>query len=290
MHILIASDLTARSDRAIPRAYMLASQLKGSLTVAHVMDAELPDDFRRHSAEWAERALRAELERCRTGNRVKTTVAIRTGDPRVEVARLAESTGADLIVLGIHSAAPTAAKTFAETTAGRIVQSTLKPILVVRNPADEPYQRAVIGVDFSPFSLAAIRQIVEYAPGADLHLVHAYRVPYAGFMGNPSTQESVAYAERLELDTFLRTEMEALESRARNTGKTFGTLQTSVEEGHPEQVIRDACGRVQADIVVLGTHSRASFSRSIWGSVALDILGNPPCDVMIAKPFVGMTG
>ena len=40
--ILVATDLSARSDRAVERAFLLAGQAGASLTILHVVDADLP--------------------------------------------------------------------------------------------------------------------------------------------------------------------------------------------------------------------------------------------------------
>ena len=41
-HILVATDLTARSDRAIERAFSLARETGAELTILHAVDDELP--------------------------------------------------------------------------------------------------------------------------------------------------------------------------------------------------------------------------------------------------------
>lgn len=51
MRILVASDLTARSDRAIARGFQLARQLNAELRLLHVVDADLPDELRAHGLD-----------------------------------------------------------------------------------------------------------------------------------------------------------------------------------------------------------------------------------------------
>ena len=40
--VLVATDLSARSDRAVERAVILAKQTGAALTILHVVDADLP--------------------------------------------------------------------------------------------------------------------------------------------------------------------------------------------------------------------------------------------------------
>ncbi|MFZ5791680.1 MAG: universal stress protein [Pseudomonadota bacterium] len=285
MKILVASDLTARSDRALARGFMLARELKGELRVVHVVQADLPEEFREHATEWARSALQRETERLGEETGIKAAIDVFAGHPRSDIARLAATDAADLLVLGVHDQCAPGSKTFQETTAGNVLRSSLAPALLVRDEADMPYQRVVIGVDFSMFSRAAIRQALQIAPAADIHLVHAYHVPFQGFLGSESFREQFAYGQRLELDAFLKEEMEAVERRARELGCVPGSLQTTIQEGEPREVLRSSCKRVEADLLVIATHGRAGLSRVVWGSVAADLFNDPPCDVLVIRPF-----
>ncbi len=135
------------------------------------------------------------------------------------------------------------------------------------------------------YSRAAIRQALQIAPDARFHLVHAYELPFRGFLAGQSVASEAAYAERLELNAFLKEEMDALERRARDLGSVPGKVETTIAEGDPRAVLRDVCTRTNADLLVLGTHGRAGVSRAIWGSVAADMLEEPPCDMLIVRPF-----
>jgi nucleotide-binding universal stress UspA family protein len=286
MHILVASDLTARSDWAVQRACMLASEHGCRLTVAHVVDPGLPDTLRDHTIEWAERSLRAEVARHGLDTGKGTTFRIETGSPGTAVPELAADLDADLVVLGIHDTQSPAARPFSQATAGRLVESTPKPVLVVAAEPGDSYRKVLVGVDFSLFSLSAIRQARFFAPQAEQVLVHAYHVPYRGLIRDDDNQDSAAYGERLQLDAFLSSEMESLESRARRAAPPPTAMRSLVLEGQPASVIRSTCSREGADLLALGTHGRATLSRAIWGSVALELLGDPPCDLLI----VGMPG
>lgn len=62
MKVLVAADLSARSDRAVARGIQLARQLKAQLSVLTVIDADLPAELRTHTREWARRALQREID------------------------------------------------------------------------------------------------------------------------------------------------------------------------------------------------------------------------------------
>jgi nucleotide-binding universal stress UspA family protein len=285
MKILVASDLTPRSDRALSRGFMLARELKGELRVVHVVRADLPEEFRAHAVEWAKSALQRETDRLGEETGIKATVEVFAGHPRSDIARLATSGAADLLVLGIHDQSQPGPKAFQETTAGNVLKSSLTPALLVRDEAETPYRRVVVGVDFSMLSRAAIRQALQIAPAADIHLVHAYHIPFQGFLGSDNFRSQFAYRQRLELDAFLKEEMGDLERRLRELGCVPGSLLTTIQEGDPREVLRSSCKHAEADLLVIGTHGRAGIARALWGSVAADLFNDPPCDVLAVRPF-----
>ena len=285
MKILVASDLTARSDRALARAFLLARELSAGLDVLHVVDENLPGELRTHAAEWAASTLARETQPLAAACGVTPRLTVSVGNPRDEVVRRADPATVDLLLLGVHGGAASGGKRFGETTAGRILKSSLAAVLLVRDPAEEPYRRAVVGVDFSMYARLAIRQACLIAPAATLHLAHAYHVPFKGLLAGGDVAASRAYEQKLAFDAFLREEMAVLEQRAQDCRPVPGQVEKLLEAGEPRQVLRALCRRVAADLLVIGTHGRAGASRALWGSVAADLLEEPPCDLLVIKPY-----
>jgi nucleotide-binding universal stress UspA family protein len=283
MKILIASDLTARSDRALARGFRLADELDAELRVLHVVDGSLPDELRDHTVDWARKTLAREVEALTKQTRRAVGLEVLVGAPGPDIVRAAD--GMDLLVLGVHPGAGAGTRKFSETTAGKILKSSLTAALLVRSDASEPYRNVVIGVDFSMFSRAAIKQAVLFAASARIHLVHAFHVPFKSRLGTESFVNEVAYDQRLELDAFLADEMDALERRASDLGAMPGAVLRVLEEGLPADVLRSVREREGGDLVVIGTHGGGAISRAIWGSVAVDMLNDPPCDVLVIKPY-----
>ncbi len=285
MNILVASDLSARSDRALARSFRLAKELGGTVRVLHVVDGGLPHELKTHSIEWARHALARETETLAERTGVAATLDVREGHPASEIVKCAHAGGADLIAVGVHDRSSLAAKSFAETTAGRVLKAGRLPMLLVASEPAGPYRQATIGVDFSIFSRQAVRQAMRVAPSASVRLVHAYRIPFQGFLAGGDTAQEIAHRQRLEFDAFLQDEMDALQQRALRMGLAPGNVETILREGAPAEVLREVRAETDADLMVVGTHGRSDLSRAIWGSVAADILDNPPCDVLAVGPF-----
>jgi len=102
MRILVASDLTARSDRALARGFLLARQLDADLRVLHVVDADLPDEIRRHSLEWAKQSLSRSVERMGSTTGKRTSLEVVAGNPGSYIVRAANPSATDLLLLGVH--------------------------------------------------------------------------------------------------------------------------------------------------------------------------------------------
>lgn len=285
MKILVANDLSARSDRAMLRSVKLVREHGAELEVLHVVDADMPRDLRDHALNWGQRMLADAAGKLLEGGSVPLRINVICADPDVAITETAERGAADLLVIGVHPGTRGDRKSFAETTAGHILKSGHTPMLLVRNEVLGPYRNVVVGVDFSKFSRLALRQAVMIAPQARTHLVHGYHVPFKGRLGTAAFVSEVAYFQRLQIDAFLAEEMNNLESRAASYGLLPGSLTTTLEEGAPMQVLRTAQKRLEADLLVIATHGRGTLSRAIWGSVATDILNDPPCDVLVIRPF-----
>ena len=285
MRILVASDLTARSDRAMARGFLLARQLEAELRIMHIVDDELPAEFKLHSVDWARQILAREVSRLAQEGGRRASIDVFEGDPVEDIARAADPNSTDLLVLGVHGRSGTLVKPFPQTTAGRVLSSSFTAALLVSQDVTEPYRSAVVGVDFSMFSRVAVRQTMQVAPTAHLHLVHAFHAPFKGRPGTEGFADSLAYQQCLQLDAFLKEEMNELERRAGALAPKPVKIGKFIEEGRPDQVLRSAVRRMNADLVTIATHGRGVISRAIWGSVAMEMLRDPPCDVLVVRPF-----
>lgn len=275
--ILLATDLSARSDRALDRAALLATGWDAELIVLHVLEEERPTheefaplpSWRRppDPLRIAERQLRADLSEYPK----KTTILIEGGDPGDVILRTAESRDCDLIVIGVARD-----ELFGRFNPGRTVNKLLRrsgiPVLVVKNRARAPYHDIVVASDFSDSARHALEAATRLFPDLQLTVFHAYEAPMAGLTADPEAsrreQRSVAVEE---YETFLQ-----------NTRLPAGQpLKSLIEWGTPVHLLRDYVDHQNVDLVVLGTHGRSAVSEIFLGSVAKQILADVPRDVMV---------
>ncbi len=271
--ILVASDLSARSSRALARSIALAKDLGSTLDILHVVDADLPQEFRTHSIQWARQALSRETEGISKG--VKVSIEVCAGYPSSEIATRADALNVGLIVLGVHNRTAAPGKPFAETTAGKTSSASRAPVLLVNGETTQPYRRVVIGVSFSSLSRAVFRQALRIAPGGRFYLVHAFQAPFEALTADSDLAS--------EIGDSLNDQMELIAKWAQGVGITADALEKILREGEPRRMLGEECAKIGADLLVIGTHA-ARNARAVWGSTAASLLHEPPCDVLIAKP------
>jgi nucleotide-binding universal stress UspA family protein len=143
--VLLATDLSARGDRALERAVAIAVDRQAHLTVLHAFE-ELNESsltYDLHLApSWrappdavgiAKLRIREGLQAELTDVVEQATVLIEEGEPADVIERVAESQGIDLIVTGIAREGPFAARpVILGKTVERLLRRVPVPFLIVR--------------------------------------------------------------------------------------------------------------------------------------------------------------
>lgn len=271
--ILVASDLSAGSDRALDRALMLADERATNLTVLHVIDINLPQPTI-DSHEKSARKRLADYLSARTAHKA-VTIQVVVGNPHLDILERAGQCGSDLIVLGAHRV-DLLNDTFRGATAWNVLRDSRVPVLLVRNPALSPYRRIAVGFDFSGYSEAALRLAFNWHPN-EIYVVHVYHVPFEALPGAGSEREDV------------RAEHEAALTRAVETVAAGIDTDTGVElrqvicHGDAVEGIWLECANIHPDLLAIGTHGRKGLAHAVFGSVAEHLLRNPPCDIVVTR-------
>lgn len=276
--LLIATDLSPRSERALTRSLRLTRQHGAELRVLHIVDEALPANLAETQRIAAENMLGERVQALAGDAAGSVSTAIRTGKPFAEILREAIAWTAELIVLGVQGGATQGL--FRGSTAERVIREGRHPVLVVRRDPDSDYRRALVGVDFSLHSLWAARTAFRLAPDAEFHLVHSYVAPTSAFFGSIGAQARQVH-ER-EMNRVIDEELSAFLARL---GDRLPPHRRLVLEGSATEVLLDQAGRLQADLLVAGTHGRTGVAHALLGSVAEDLLLQAHCDVLVAKAW-----
>ncbi|HEU0061313.1 MAG TPA: universal stress protein, partial [Hyphomicrobiaceae bacterium] len=134
-HILLATDLTDRSERALERATQLCRDGRAErFTLLHIVAAGLPPILTHQQLTGAEAFLAGKLaELASLGVQTPARSIVRTGDPFPAIIGEGIAVKADLILIGAPGKAPYA-ETIVGTTAERVIRFGECPVLLVNRP------------------------------------------------------------------------------------------------------------------------------------------------------------
>jgi nucleotide-binding universal stress UspA family protein len=282
MQIVVATDLSTRSHRALRRAGLLAQASGAALTLAHVVDEDQPAGLVALETREAIRILDEQIAAMPELRDLRCRAVVIPGDPYAGILRAAESANAALIVMGSHRR-QLLRDIFVGTTVERVIRAAAFPVLMVNGAADRPYRSAVAAIETSGLSADAIRtaRALKLLNAARVTFAHAFSPPgqvmmfYAG-LARDSINAYVAGARRraeTEVAAFLNAH-----------GLDQGEWSIHIEEGLPFQVIERVVKANRPDLLVMGTHGRSSLARTLLGSVAEEALRSLDVDILAVPP------
>ncbi|MDP9150265.1 MAG: universal stress protein [Myxococcota bacterium] len=138
------------------------------------------------------------------------------------------------------------------------------------------FRRILVPTDFSESSERALDWALDLAArlGASVTVMHAYEIPIVGFpdgalIATPELASRISDAAGAALDKTV--------ARLQGRGvKVDGLLRDGVAF---EEITR-AADELDADLIVVGTHSRRGLARALLGSVAENVIRSSPRPVL----------
>ena len=272
--ILVATDLTPASAKAIDTARRLAEASGAKLRVVHV---------RVPAASGAPRANDDDLARQAGLTPGKRLVDVLTGDPAAEISALANRIGADLIVLGHHRDATGRPEgTPVGSTAYAVITRSEAPCLVVSRPLDLPLRRALVATDFSEAARGALLAALSWtsalrsrAPAHPEPMLVALHVESSPLDANCVSQDSEELTRELE-------------SLKRSAGEWSGVQVHGLTRSgtDPSRCIVECAREEGVELVVMGTHARTTGRRAGLGSISDAVIRAQDIPVLLVPPAV----
>lgn len=262
-HILIAHDLRSTADLALRRAAQLARQHKAKLTLLHVSEPNQPSAERERN----EQLLDSSLSRFAPAGSQMRLVQGRAAE--VILGQIDELQP-DLLVLGAHHQRH---DLFSGTTLDRIAQGCHIPLLLVSHDDEQPYQRALAGLNFSLSACSAFNKACHLLPAeATLHALHILETP----RGNATEANEMLHTQRLLFEQLLLDE-------TRNLPSNSPSISHAAQPGSMPAALQAAINGQQPQLLVLGCHGRGALSQVLLGSLAQHYLHKAPCDVLVVR-------
>jgi nucleotide-binding universal stress UspA family protein len=277
--IVVATDFSLRSHRAVRRAGLLARHWPDAeLLLLHATGRASPPERRRTDETEAMRMLSEQIGAVFELRGLRCHPVVVPVDPAEAILRTAAVAHPDLIVIGAHRKRPLR-DMVAETTAESVLRGSRCPVLVVNGEVNTEYRSVLAPVDTLPLSVNAIRTAtsLRLMDDARVTLLHAFAAPGKGKL-------SIAGVSRAGIADYVAAERD----RAREAVCTFMASEAAdcamgellLEEGFAVEVILRAVERSHPDLLVLGTHRRSGIPRFMLGSVTEEILRTVSVDVL----------
>lgn len=286
-HVLAATDFSAAAKAAAARAAQVAHAHSFELTLVHVFNEfgwsnlqhVLKETPLRPPVEVAARDLRALADELASRYQVSRTHAqVEVGKAAAEIIAVAQTMRPQLIVLGAQGEG-LAAELGLGGTATKVLRASPAPVLVVRREAIRPYERVVVGTDFSECSERALVQALELFPEASHTLVHARWVTFEERLRLAGANEEAMTRYRL---------LDREEAHRRMKGfvdtvdpPRAGDLAARVRDGHPVTALLEHSRLHDTDVIAVGRHSGAALGEKLFGSVPQALLNRATCDVLL---------
>jgi nucleotide-binding universal stress UspA family protein len=133
--------------------------------------------------------------------------------------------------------------------------------------------------DFSERSVAAVAYAFQLGQrlGAKVQLLHAYSADV--------TPEQAGYGI-LPPESLHRAVLERMREVAAPYERLSSFAEPIVSVGDPRRAILETAARLEADLIVLGTHSRRGLERLLLGSVAEHVVRESVCPALVVKAGV----
>ncbi len=288
-HILAATDLSAPARHAADRAFRVAADTGADLELMHALSQGAMNALRRllgvRAGEVEGRIMdraRQELYTLAVGlgqaHGLAAGIHLATGGVMSAILDRADELDAGLVVVGAHGE-DYLGRLLLGTTAERLLRRTQRPVLMVRQTPHESYRRVLVPVDFSAWSVPAVKLARALAPRAELLLLHAFEAPFESKLRFAGVDEE-------EIDRYQASTSEEARAELRNlaaeAGLEEGEAILAVQHGGAARIILSQEQERDCDLIVMGKHGQGVLEDLLLGSVTKHVLAEAAGDVLVA--------
>jgi nucleotide-binding universal stress UspA family protein len=288
--LLAATDFSTPARHALERAALLAEAHPGArLTLAHVVSRTALDSLRHLLSEDAAaleaRLLeQAELRLTELATHLAASHAgaidtvLKQGSAPIALVELAEALHTDLLVLGARGAHFVRERLLGSTTE-RVLRTSRRPLLAVKQRPHAPYRRILAAVDFSDHSAVAVNAAHAWLPDADIVLLHAFEVEMENALQLAGISDSQIHQYRIKARDAAQQAMDAFIDQLQ---VPQNRLTRQFVHGPATLSILEHEQMLDPDLIVMGKHGQSALEELLLGSVTRHVLAYSSSDVFIA--------
>lgn len=285
--LLAATDFSEPATQAVERAALIARELGASLELIHVANlgllthfqqlvADVPADLEKRLLNALQDELGEQADRLQGKYAISVHTRVAAGPLVPELCGQVDDLTADLVVLGAQGSS-LMRRLLMGSTATRMVKQCTHPVLVVKQPARQPYRDVLIPTDFSTPSQRTLEHALALAPQAALQLLHAFEVPFEGRLRLAGIEDDTLYDYRVAARQKAQQDMLDL---CQAVGLPPHGARMTVVHGKPLQQILDHANH--CDLIVMGKHGASLVEEFLLGSITRQVLAEAPCDVLVS--------
>lgn len=276
--IIVATDFSPESEKALTYARALAHHFASKLILAHVIDLSIAvpleaslggpsiDSMRQDGAENMERTI-YDLEI--DGLRAKGET-IESHKPAEAIVKLSEKIDADMVIVGTHSRRGLS-KLILGSCSEAIIHNASCPVLTIgpnadAKPLDVAFRSIVFATGLQHNAVAKAAVALAFAKDSIAKIKICHVIEGNGRLVDAFEEQSKAEA--------------TLSKLIPDASYDWCTPKPSVEFGDVEQQILKVAQNVEADLIVLGAHRGTTWLHRFWDGVVERIIGRASCPVL----------
>lgn len=143
-----------------------------------------------------------------------------------------------------------------------------------------PVEKIVLATDGSEDSSLAVRKAAAIARAfyAELHLIHVVPVSRGYSLSGEESAGASLYEEDVQKAREL---LDAEAWKVRESG--WEATESYLEAGEPEAEVISLAGRIEADLIVVGSRGKSAPERPPIGSVSSAIVAHAHCPVLVVR-------
>jgi nucleotide-binding universal stress UspA family protein len=271
--ILVTTDLSARSDRAIDRAVKIAKEENAKLTILHIVDEEIA------TANISENKKIAtdEIKNVLKGKKIDDIeIRIEVGEPHREILKISSQNDFDLIIMGMHrhydSAEPMIGRVIE-----RMIKNSLKPILIVKNRFESDYQNILLAVDFNINSARSMVAAFKTFKKAKFKIFHSFNLPI--LVSSKKLEDEAKNNCLNDVKDMVKNAIDEI----KNSEEIEKNLEIKIVKGVVFETLNKEIKNDKPNVLVIGTRGKTGFSKALSINVAENFLINPPTDLFIVS-------
>ncbi|BES69364.1 universal stress protein [Marinobacter nanhaiticus D15-8W] len=227
-------------------------------------------------------------------------IDVRVGTKFMEVIRAVLEDGYDLVIKPAEN--PDWIERLFGSDDMHLLRKCPCPVWLMKPQKKTVYETVVAAIDFDPNEVDIDRdeqalndQILEFASAlalaesAELHLVHVWDAPEAGFISmwtdDPAKAEvSLVEGERARHEAGMDSRIQMLRSCLGEETYDYISPRVHVLMGSPRKAIPSLVSDLGADVLVMGTVARTGIPGLFIGNTSEAILDQLKCSVLAVKP------